>query len=304
VGFSDEPEANLSYTYRLEGAESGWQGPGTEHDLNYAELTPGHYRFLVKAINSEGLESADAAQIEFVILPPFWRRWWFLTVLGLLGAGLIYGLHLFRVSRLVELERVRTRIATDLHDDVGANLSRMAILSEVVKTQLAPSNENARRLLADIADTSRGLVDEMSDIVWSIDPRHGDLLSVAYRLREFGSTVLGSQGIGWDLRGPAKAENLQLTPEQRRHIFLILKEAIHNVAQHAECSTVEGAISVEDNQIRAHINDNGRGFPRNASGSGHGLQNMTARAAELGGTCEIESEPGRGTRIRLKVPAR
>ena len=302
AGFNDEPEESLRYASKLEGADADWRQPNREHEANYPGLTPGSYRFLVKAVNSEGQASLVPAAIQFEVLPPFWRRAWFLAIVGLSAAGGIYALHRFRVSHLVEMERVRTRIATDLHDDIGATLSRMAIMTEVVKRQVGAADGNAGRLLTEIAETSRGLVDEMSDIVWSIDPRHGDLRSVAVRIREFGSAVLETQNIRWDFQVSQQLEDLKLTAEQRRHFFLIFKEAIHNITRHAGCSTVQAGFRVAGNQLVGEIRDDGCGFPSGRRGAGHGLKNMQARAAEIGGVCAITSAPGCGAEIKLTIP--
>jgi hypothetical protein len=123
VGFSDEPEESLRYTYKLEGGDTDWQVPGRNHEANYPGLAPGRYRFLVKAVNSEGHESATPAEIDFVILPPVWSRWWFETLALASLAGLVFAAHRYRVSQAVQIERMRTTIATDLHDDIGASLS-------------------------------------------------------------------------------------------------------------------------------------------------------------------------------------
>jgi len=232
VGFNDEPEENLRYTYKLDGAGSGWkEPPDREHEANYPGLEPGRYRFLVKAVNSEDRESTAPAEIDFVVLPPFWRRWWFEALALASLAGLFLAAHRYRVAQAVQIERMRTRIASDLHDDVGASLSRVAILTEVVKRQIGPANGDAGRMLTEIAETSRELVDGMSGIVWSIDPRHGDLQSVAFRIREFGSAVLETQNIRWDFQVPVKCQSVKLTADQRRHIFLIFKEAIHTMSR-------------------------------------------------------------------------
>src|SRR6185436_2583200 len=141
----------------------------------------------------------------------------------------VFSLYRYRVGQLLELERVRTRIATDLHDDIGASLSRVAILSEVERQQnTGHSNESAARL-AEIANSARALVDSMSDIVWSVGPRRDDLRSVVTRIRQFGADVFETQGIEWKMNVPPDLQHTKLTPEQRRDMFLICKEALNNV---------------------------------------------------------------------------
>src|SRR5438034_2567278 len=144
---------------------------------------------MVPAITGQGI-AGEPAVFEFRILPPIWQRWWFLTLAGALFGFMIYAAYRYRVARLIELERVRMRIATDLHDDIGASLSRMAILSEVVKQRTPTEHQESARMLTDIAESARGLVDAMSDIVWSIDPRRDDLRNVVLRVRQFASDVL------------------------------------------------------------------------------------------------------------------
>jgi signal transduction histidine kinase len=214
----------------------------------------------------------------------------------------------YRVAQLIALERVRTRIATDLHDDIGASLSRVAILSEVVK-QTGSLNLRTSQALTQIADSARGLVDSMSDIVWSVDPRRDDLKNVALRVREFAADTLETRGIRWDFTVPPEMERIKLTPEQRRHLFLIFKEAVNNIARHADCANATLSVSVTRRLLLAEIRDDGRGLacdPQRDPGAnergGNGLRNMQARAAELGGELEIASTPGQGTRLMLTIP--
>ena len=150
--------------------------------MDFANLAPGTYRVLVKAITADGAESTKLAAFTFTILSPVWLRWWFLLIAASVAGLMLYATYSYRVARLLELERIRTRIAADLHDDIGASLSRMAILSEVVKRQVASSAREAVPLLADIADTARELTGSMRDIVWAIDPRRDDFGSMVSRI--------------------------------------------------------------------------------------------------------------------------
>src|SRR5262249_48072298 len=152
VGLEFDPGEVLQYQYKLEGADGDWSAPAEQRIVNYPGLGPGSYRFLVRAVTSEGVMSAQPAAVRFTILPPFWRRWWFVTLVAMLAGLLVYAAHRYRVGRLVELERVRTRIATDLHDDIGSSLSRMAILVEVAKRRMGSSTKESATILSDIAD--------------------------------------------------------------------------------------------------------------------------------------------------------
>ena len=303
----------LRYQYILEGADLDWSAPTTERTVNYARLAPGKYRFLVRALNADGVVSQKPAQIVFIIHPPLWQRWWFIALAVLSLAGMAYALFRYRLTQLLKIERVRTRIATDLHDDIGASLSRMAIMSEVVKQQTMGNGDNGDQsagLLTDIADSARGLVDSMGDIVWSIDPRRDNLQSAVRRIRQFASDVLEPKGIDWQLKVPEEVETLKLGADQRRHLFLIFKEGINNIARHGDGTTsVSLSISVEGRQLVGEIRDDGCGFtpqlpdvPRSRETGGNGLPNMQSRAKQMGGSLFIESVPDTGTHLILRAP--
>jgi signal transduction histidine kinase len=306
AGLSDEPEANLRYTYKLEGGDSAWQGPGRDHEANYPGLTPATYQFLVKAVNSEGQESAAPAEVDFVILPPVWARWWFRLSIALACAALVYGAFRYNLNRLLELERVRTRIATDLHDDIGSSLSGMALLSEAVRQQVGTARPEAFEMASEVAALARGLARGLSDVVWSIDPRRDDLRSVITRVRQF-AAALEAQGIAWSLLEPPEPQKVKLTPEQRHHLYLILKEALNNIARHAHCTSVRLTMELRDRHLRAEIVDDGCGFSEPAGASpedhqGNGLRNMSLRAEQMGGRLRVDSAVGRGVRLELSVP--
>ncbi len=198
----------VRYEYMLEGADDEWSPPTDQRSISYANLSPGTYRFQARALNDEGISSPSPAAVAFTVLPPFWLRWWFLAVTALAVGTAIYSLHRFQVRRLLGIQAVRTRIATDLHDDIGLNLSRMVILSEVVKQQIGEQQHESRQRLTEIAESARGLVDSMGDIVWSIDPRRDDLKSLIVRLRAFASDVFESRGIKWEFHTSAELDRV------------------------------------------------------------------------------------------------
>lgn len=306
VGIHFIPGETLRFQYQLDGARPGRQSTD-QRTIHFAHLAPGAYRFQVWAVSTDGLASPSPATVAFVIHPPVWQRWWFLTLAGLTVGLLGYAGYRYRVARLLDLERVRTRIATDLHDDIGSSLSQMAILSEVTKQQIQAGHAGARDTATEIAQTARTLIEAMSDIVWSIDPRRDDLQSLVQRVRKFAADVLEGQGIAWSFQTPEHLERVKLTPEQRRHVFLILKEAVHNAARHAGATTVRLHLAVNDHHLTTDVQDNGRGFTPGATAdptkplrTGYGLDSMRTRAEQLGGRLTIDTAPGRGTRISLR----
>jgi signal transduction histidine kinase len=308
VASTGEPEDNLRYAYKLESTDSDWSPPRRDHLINYAALAAGKYRFLVKAVNSDGLESAVPAEVDFTVLPPFWRRWWFEALALAALASTVYSLHLYRVSHIVKLERMRTTIATDLHDDIGAGLSQIAILSEVARAAVSTEDQLPQESLQRVGALARELVDSMSDIVWSIRSEPDGFDSLVRRMREFAIDLLVSQGIGFELRAPQPADNVYLNMEARRQLFLMFKESIHNAARHSGCSRVQARLEVKEREIALAIEDDGSGLnaARKAAGrtGGNGIPGMRHRAENLGGSIRFESPPGAGCTVFIRVPLR
>jgi ligand-binding sensor domain-containing protein/two-component sensor histidine kinase len=298
----------LRYQYKLEGADSDWSRISDQRTVNYATLSPGMYRFQVRAVNWKGTVSVEPAALEFRILAPFWQRWWFLTLLAVAAASLVYWLHRIRVVRLLELERIRSRIATDLHDDIGASLSQIAVLSEVVRMELARGENHGEQPLMRIASVSRELVDSMSEIVWSVNPQKDRLRDLAQHAREFAEDVFVNRNIVFEFRGGGAARDLKLGMEARRQVFLVFKECVNNIARHSGCSRVEANLETEGDWLVLRVADNGHGFDpvasdiRLPSAHGHGLESMRSRARNLGGNLDVQTGCDRGVTVTLRVP--
>jgi signal transduction histidine kinase len=268
--------------------------------VHYANLVPGKYKFFVHSVNSDG-GASEPALISFEVLMPFWRSWWFLALVftAVLLAG--RSAYRYRVAHLLELERVRTRIATDLHDDIGSTLSQIAILSEVTQRRTNGQSPEVTGPLADIASISREVIESMSDIVWTIDPERDRLRDLSRRMRRFATDVLTSRDI--QLRFEATGdEDIQLDPDVQRQFLLVLKEAVHNIVRHSGCTEAEIVFRVEQGSLRLRVWDNGTGLNPETSESGQGLRSMRQRAERLGGQIQFASSPEQGTGIDLKVP--
>jgi ligand-binding sensor domain-containing protein/signal transduction histidine kinase len=295
----------MRYQYRIESGSGGqWSAPSDQRSVNLAGLSPGSYRFLARAVDSGGQVSAHAAVIGFRIPPPVWARLWFRLVLLAAVSLLLYGIYRFRLEHMLELEHIRTRIATDLHDDIGSSLSQIAILSEVARRPGEADRDAADSLdpLGRVARISRELVDSMADIVWSINPRRDNLLDLTRRMRQFAGEMLVPVGIDFTFDAQAAADHVALGVDLRRQVFLIFKECVSNAARHSGAAHVDIVFAMHGGRLRLSIADDGCGFDAAIPGSGHGLASMANRAAELGGTLEVASAPGAGTRARLDVP--
>jgi ligand-binding sensor domain-containing protein/signal transduction histidine kinase len=303
VGLAFGAGDGLRYSYKLEGADPEWSPPRSELDVNYAALASGSYRFLVKAVTSEGVESESPASIDFTVLPPVWLRWWFESLAVALLAAMVYGAHRYRVTQAVNLERVRTAIATDLHDDIGSTLSQIAVLSEVARAGVNGENRRTQESLQKVAVLAREMVDSLGDIVWSIRAAPDGFDSLVSRMREFALDLLGAQGIELKLSAEAVGHGeRQLSLERRRHLFLMFKECIHNVSRHSGCTAVRVDLKVEDHNIILTVADNGRGFRAEKTGRGNGIVGMRRRAESAGGSIEWISRGGEGCSVSIRLP--
>ena len=302
VGLSFQGEHALRYEYRLEGVDADWTRADEQREVNYANLAVRNYRFAVRAVNAAGITSENPATFEFQIPPPVWQRWWFAAAAILLAAWAIYAFYRYRVNKLLEIERTRTRIATDLHDDIGTNLSKISLMSEIVNLQLAGENTKNRQMLSSIAEISRESVASMSDIVWAINPDHDSTGELISRMREHAEEIFVERGVQVRFDAPADGDGFKLSMNPRRELFLIFKEAIANAAKYSDCQLIEIDFYVEDGTIFLQIGDDGRGFDVSQKCDGNGLENMKRRAENNRGNLTIESKIGGGTKIKIEFP--
>jgi ligand-binding sensor domain-containing protein/two-component sensor histidine kinase len=303
LGFA--PGEVLRYQYRLDGAGADWSELGEQRTVTYAGLGPGRYRFTVRAVNSDGIASDRPAIITFTVLRPIWLRWWFLTVSVIAFGLMVLAVYRYRVARLLEMANMRTRIATDLHDDIGANLTRIALLSEVAsRTPGADPGGRADGPLSSIARIARESVSSMSDIVWAINPKRESLLDLTRRMRQHAEEVFTLRDIDLRFNGPSAADSLKLGMDVRRDLLLIFKEAVNNCARHSRCERVEIDLRVEGPRLVLTVVDHGVGFDPSMQGDGQGLLSMERRAHRLNGSLGITSGPGGGTAITLNIPIR
>jgi len=303
VGLGFAPGESLRYQYMLEGADHDWSAPTAQRTVTYPRLASGRYRFLVRAMNADGQVSTTPAAITFRVLPPLWLRWWFIALISLVVAGTVYSLYRYRVARLLEVANMRTRIATDLHDDIGANLTRISILSEVAKQRFGNGDESRANPLESIADIARESVTSMSDIVWAIDPERDSLRDLTRKMRQHADEVFTLRNIPLEFNAPDSDRNLKLGVDIRRDFLLIFKEAVNNAARHSECSKVQIDFQAEGSFLSLTVSDDGLGFdPENLS-EGQGLKSMRRRAKKLGGTLRVETAKGQGTCINAMIPA-
>ncbi len=286
------------YQYRLEGAGSAeWSPLSRSRSVNFASLAPGSYRFVVRAEDSSALSS-----VAFRIMPPFWLSWWFRVLLVSLVAAAIYLLFRYRMRAALEHERLRVRIATDLHDDIGSSLSRIAIWSDVAAREMERGAEAVSQSLKRIGEVSREAIDSMSDIVWAVNPKFDRLTDLATRMRRYVSDLSAGADIPILFETKGVDSGAAIGHELRRDLFLVLKEALNNALRHSNCEKCAAMLSVDSRYVTVEVVDNGQGFDTQSPKRGNGLDNMARRAERLGGTMRIDSAAGRGTRVEIRVP--
>jgi signal transduction histidine kinase/streptogramin lyase len=287
---------DLLYQTRLSGVDRDWAPPSSSRSVHYLSLAPGRYELAIRALSPDGSFSTMPARVHFRIAAPVWERWWFLLFSTGTMAGIVYAAHRYRLRHAVALERVRTRLAADLHDDLGSGLAEIAILTEVAG-QREPSLG-----LDVVARRARELRASMSDIVWSVDPPGDSLEELINRWRQTAFALLGEGRLEFLAPSAQETSRAKLAPDQRRELLLIFKEIATNVARHAGAKQARICVQAEAKWLRLEIRDDGRGFNPERSDRGTGLKSMHRRAEALHGTLKIDSQPGAGATVTLRVP--
>jgi len=200
---------------------------------------------------------------------------------------------------LLAIERLRTKIAADLHDNIGSSLTEIAVTGELLSQNLVGANDSLRKGIATITETSRELVDKMSDIVWLVNPKRDSLYDLILRLKDSYTELLSYKGISFKSDNLKSLTNVSLKMEQRQNLYLIFKEGINNCIKHSSCDEILLNANVVGKRLEVMLKDNGAGFNYNKNISGNGLSNMNDRAKSLGGELNIISTLGEGTKIEF-----
>ena len=307
----------VRFKYRLDGLETEWRDRQDRRSAVYSYLRPGGYEFQVIACNNDGVWNQEGARFAFTVLPYFWQTWWFQALAGASGCAGVAAIvmlearrrlrrKLDRIERQRALERERTRIAKDIHDDLGASLTRITMLSQSARQQLDQPAEVSDHLDR-IHGTARELTRAMDEIVWAVNPRHDTLDSLAIYIVRFAQDFLSPAGIRCRVDMPMNLPSWPLGAELRHNVFLAFKEAIHNVVKHGAAQEVQVALHPGESSFELRVQDDGKGFDPTGNhvprpGGGNGLRNMRLRMEEIGGAVVISSQPGSGTKVVFSVP--
>lgn len=308
------PEKAL-FRYILEGHETDWTEAGAVRVARYSKLPPGDYTFRVTACNEDGVWNETGSALGLVVQPPIWRTWWFImaVVVAVIGgvAGAVYLVSAQRYGRQLAvlrqqeaLERERARIARDIHDQVGASLTQVALLGELVEAD-KNSPPDVESHAQQISQTARETTRALDEIVWTVNPSNDTLEGLVNYICKYAQDYLGVAGIKYRLDVPSEVPAATIAPDFRHNVFLAAKEAITNVVRHAHAGSAWVRVRLGQNSFTVEIEDNGRGLtnmdPERAK-TRHGLSNMRKRMEEVGGSFALEGGAEGGALVRLTVP--
>lgn len=288
----------VRFEYRLLPGDTNWVGLGAARSVQFPLLPAGSYYFEARAVR-EGSTPGPSITQALAVVPPFYQRWWFLAMVGGLCCLPFVAWHRNRLDKRVAVEKLRLRIATDLHDDIGSGLTEVSLYSELIRrsTQGEPA-----AWASQVGEMARHLLDAMRDIVWAINPELESWEALELRMKDYAATLLFPQDIQFEMTGEMSKREPPLSVDVRRNVLLIFKEALHNAVRHAGCQRVEVQWRLTPYTLWLQIADDGAGFDAAHACSGNGLANLRRRAQEIEADLKLETRPGAGTTIKVSVP--
>ncbi len=301
------------FRFRLENYEKDWTEAGNSRVARYTKLSPGRYTFHVSACNEDGVWNETGSALGVIVQPPFWRTWWFLGAAAVCVFGLTAGIvHFISTQKLQRqlasmrqqeaLEKERARIARDIHDQVGASLTQVALLGELVEVDKDLPEEVSGHA-KQITQTARETTHALDEIVWTVNPANDTLEGLVNYICKHAQDYLAVAGLRYRLEFPEPVPPLTITPEVRHNVFLASKEAVTNIVRHAKGTSAWLRLRVGPASFSFEIEDNGPGIADpNAPSVRNGLKNMRKRLEDVGGRCEFLRGAEGGLLVRLTVP--
>jgi signal transduction histidine kinase len=323
------------YAYKMEGFHDDWIYTGNEHKASFTNLDPGEYIFRVKGSNNHGVWNEEGTSISIIIIPPWWATTWaYLVYASLFVAILFFGLQ-FEIRRrqhkieaqiqkdkelrklketehraiVAELqskaaeaekekekEQMRSRIASDLHDEIGSNLSSIDLMGQVLHSKLTGTDQDKKKL-RDISQIARMTAESMREIIWFVNPKNDSMEKLIVKMRDTANLMLNS--IDFTFEAPGDVFPKETDINFKRNFYLIFKESLQNIIKHSEAKKVRIQILANQNCIRLYIKDNGIGFDTSFDSGGQGLKNIKQRAEDIDSIVEIKSDKNKGTEIIL-----
>jgi ligand-binding sensor domain-containing protein/two-component sensor histidine kinase len=294
-------ENEILYSYRLRGAvDTAWSIPTNLHFVAYASLSPGDYSFDIRAIGWNG-QPGKPTTFAFSIEKPFWQTWWFYLISFWLMALVVYILYRYRIRQVMKVQKVRNRIATDLHDDIGSSLTNIDILSTLSYRNINQP-EQAKKFLKRITEEVSTTSQAMDDIIWNVNSENDSVQETVERMRRFAAELFDQSSVRCHLELDDTIHGKKMNMEQRRDVFLMYKEMLNNVYKHADAATTWIVVKLKKNILHLDVKDDGKGFDSTAVTHRNGLKNLYQRSARWNGTVRIASQPGKGTAIHISLP--
>jgi signal transduction histidine kinase len=302
----------VRFQWRLKGLEADWVDGGNRRTVSYSFLQAGNYQFEVRACNNDGIWNQMGTSVALTVLPFFWQTRWFPIVVMLVlvvGTAVSVALvlrarHRRRLARLEVLratEFERSRIARDLHDELGSGLTEVTMLAAAFPGANFSTDKLHQRLQL-VGERAHEMVDALDEIVWAVDPGKDNLPALARYFVSYVEEYLKESNIACMVRLPMMFPSIPVSAEVRHQLFLAVREAVTNAVRHAQPGQIGFAIELDDSrQLKISITDNGCGFDPATVVTGNGLANLRSRLDSLGGHCEIIPKPGVGTTVTLTV---
>ena len=302
IGFAGLSYLNKSkpvYYYMMEAIDKEWKKANELNQAVYNYLPPGHYTFKVRAENADGISGEKVTTLLIRVKPVFWKTWWFVSLLTFALVGILYWIDKFRLARIRDTERVRTRIATSLTKDMSSTLSNINVLSELAKVKADRDIERTKEYIDQISENSHRMMEVMDDMIWSINPENDELQYTILRMKKYAATIQSKYNVEVSFTVDDAVNEIKLHMDRRHELFLIFKEALLNTGKHSHGQFADVHISYENNRLTMMIEDNGKGFDMEEAGFGRGLNEMQKKAAALKATLYTRSEINTGTTITL-----
>jgi signal transduction histidine kinase len=301
VALSFINEKQTAYQYKLDGADTAWSSPSSNYIVTYAKLKPGSYTFRVRAKNAANTWSEQDAVFSFSIKMPFYKHWAFYLLCAGICCGLAYWLYRQKIAAILAVEKTRQHISKDLHDDIGSTLSSITLMNAVLKNKIEKKPDEAAKLADKIEDTSRQMIQNMSDIVWSINPGNDTMDKLQNRLQQFCADVFEDTNTAHKLTFSETLLKKSLPMQLRRDVYLVCKEITNNAAKYSQAKNFTLALSLDKKNIYIQAVDDGIGFDTAVNNSGNGLHNIRQRVAANKGAIRLETQNGTSWNITIPI---
>jgi ligand-binding sensor domain-containing protein/two-component sensor histidine kinase len=283
-----------TYAYRIKGQQDEWINLGKQNFVNLIGLKPDTYTLQVRAFNEDGLPS-EIKEIQLIFLPKWFQTWWFKVLLALLGGAIFYTLYRIRINQLNKEKEIRSHLASDLHDDLGSTLNSVKVYANMAMIE----KDNPQHL-EKIKESAQQAIAGVRDIIWVLDDKKDNLDHLLTRISQFAGPLSEADHISFRQEVDESLYGYILGKEEKRNLYMIMKEAINNSIKYAGCKKIQLTISKSDGKLTITITDDGTGFNKEKITEGSGLKNIMNRSKEIGYEASINTLPGKGTTLHLK----